>query len=127
MEPIQIGLVVTGLLFVVVLLGMRVAFAAGLAGLKAKHPIVHETRQCGFVSGIELRQPDGNPFPAHLRTGEVLCLAARAHGLLTRPILDTIVLMPPLCCGPAEIDHALAALDSAFSAHPGIDTRPPTT
>ena len=33
MEPIQIGLVVTGLLFIVVLLGMRVAFAAGLAGL----------------------------------------------------------------------------------------------
>jgi C4-dicarboxylate transporter DctM subunit len=33
MEPIQIGLVVTGLLFVVVLLGMRVAFAAALAGL----------------------------------------------------------------------------------------------
>ena len=33
MEPIEIGLVVTGLLLVVVLLGMRVAFAAGLAGL----------------------------------------------------------------------------------------------
>jgi C4-dicarboxylate transporter DctM subunit len=33
MEPIQIGLVVTGLLFVVVLLGMRVAFAAALAGM----------------------------------------------------------------------------------------------
>ena len=33
MEPIQIGLVVTGLLFIVVLLGMRVAFAAALAGL----------------------------------------------------------------------------------------------
>ncbi|GHF43832.1 TRAP transporter large permease [Seohaeicola zhoushanensis] len=33
MEPIQIGLVVTGLLLVVVLLGMRVAFAAGLAGM----------------------------------------------------------------------------------------------
>jgi C4-dicarboxylate transporter DctM subunit len=33
MEPIQIGLIVTGILFIVVLLGMRVAFAAALAGL----------------------------------------------------------------------------------------------
>ncbi|MDR9428537.1 MAG: TRAP transporter large permease [Salibaculum sp.] len=32
MEPIDIGLVVTGLLLVVVILGMRVAFAAALAG-----------------------------------------------------------------------------------------------
>ena len=33
MEPIDIGLVVTGGLLVMVVLGMRVAFAAGLAGL----------------------------------------------------------------------------------------------
>ena len=33
MEPIDIGLAVTGVLLVLVILGMRVAFAAGLAGL----------------------------------------------------------------------------------------------
>ncbi len=33
MEPIQIGMVVTGLMLVVVILGMRVAFAAALAGM----------------------------------------------------------------------------------------------
>ena len=33
MDPIQIGLIVTGLMLVLVLLGMRVAFAAGLTGL----------------------------------------------------------------------------------------------
>lgn len=33
MEPIQIGLIVSGLLLVLVVLGMRVAFAAGLTGL----------------------------------------------------------------------------------------------
>ena len=33
MEPIQIGLIVSGLLLVLVILGMRVAFAAGLTGL----------------------------------------------------------------------------------------------
>ncbi len=95
---------------------------AGLAELKAKNPCVHEVRQCGFVSGIELRQPDGTKFPPANRTGEAVCLAARKHGLLTRPILDTLVLMPPLCTTEAEIDLALAAIHAAFSAHAGIDT-----
>jgi adenosylmethionine-8-amino-7-oxononanoate aminotransferase len=96
---------------------------AGLAALKAAHPVIHETRQCGFIAGIELRQPDGTRFPPQLRVGEAACLAARAHGLLTRPILDTLVLMPPLCTGTKELDHAFAALDAAISTIPGIDTR----
>ena len=100
---------------------------AALATLKATHPIVHDVRQCGFVSGIELRHADGQKFPPASRVGEKVCQAARAHGLLTRPILDTIVLMPPLCTTPAEIDHALAALAATFSENPGIDTRAGST
>jgi len=97
---------------------------AGLAALHAAHPAIHDVRQCGFIAGIELRQPDGRRFPPANRVGETICLAARAHGLLTRPILDTLVLMPPLSTTTAEIDHALAALDAALSGNPGIDTRP---
>ncbi|MEI8037655.1 MAG: adenosylmethionine--8-amino-7-oxononanoate transaminase [Verrucomicrobiota bacterium] len=95
---------------------------AGLAALQAAHPIVHEVRQCGFIAGIELRQPDGRKFPPARRVGEAVCLAARAHGLLTRPVLDTVVLMPPLSTTPAELDHALAALDFTFLNNPGIDS-----
>ncbi len=91
----------------------------GLAKLQARHPVIHEVRQCGFVAGIELRRPDGGKFPPGERFGEGVCLAARAHGLLTRPILDTIVLMPPLCATPTELDHALAALDQALAATGG--------
>lgn len=87
---------------------------SALAGLKARHPQIHEIRQCGLIAGIELREPCGGPFPAGNRTGEQVCLAARGHGLLTRPILDTIVLMPPLCCGPEELDHAVSAIDRAI-------------
>ena len=95
---------------------------AGLAALQAAHPIIHEVRQCGFIAGIELRQPDGQKFPPARRVGEAICQAARAHGLLTRPVLDTVVLMPPLSTTLAELDHALAALDFTFLANPGIDT-----
>jgi adenosylmethionine-8-amino-7-oxononanoate aminotransferase len=37
-------------------------------------------------------------------------LAAREHGLLTRPIGDTIVLMPPYCVSPAELESAVRAI-----------------
>jgi adenosylmethionine---8-amino-7-oxononanoate aminotransferase len=87
----------------------------GLAALRERHPLVHETRQCGLIAGIELRLPDGRRFPAERRAGEAVCIAARAHGLLTRPILDTLVLMPPLCVTLEEVDFALAALDAALS------------
>ena len=96
---------------------------AGLAALKAAHPSIHKVRQCGFIAGIELRRPDGTKFPSEMRIGEQVCLYARAHGLLTRPIMDTLVLMPPLCTTPAELDHALGALDAAICENPGIDTR----
>ena len=45
--------------------------------------------------------------------GEQVCVAARAHGLLTRPIRDTIVLMPPLCSTTEEITGACEALGRA--------------
>lgn len=82
-----------------------------IAALKSRHPIVHAIRRCGFIAGIELRKPDGEKFPPSERFGETICNAARAHGLLTRPILDTIVLMLPLSTSLDEIDHAVNALD----------------
>ena len=85
--------------------------ASGLAALKSRHSVVYEIRQCGFIAGIELRRPDGEKFPLNERFGEAICYAARAHGLLTRPILDTLVLMPPLSISLEEIDFAIRALD----------------
>lgn len=85
-----------------------------LAGLKERCPQVHEIRQCGFVAGIELRQQDGIRFPVDARTGEVVCRAAWNHGLLTRPVLDTIVLMPPLVTTEEELAFAAEALEKAI-------------
>ena len=89
--------------------------AASLAALKLNQPLVHEIRQCGFIAGIELRRSDGEKFPPSERFGEAVCLAARAHGLLTRPIMDTVVLMLPLSSSLVEIDHAVHALEAALS------------
>ena len=79
------------------------------------NPHVREIRQCGFIAGIELDRPDGPPLDPIERTGARVCLAARKHGLLTRPILDTIVLMLPLCVTSAQIDHACNAIEMAIA------------
>jgi adenosylmethionine-8-amino-7-oxononanoate aminotransferase len=84
-----------------------------LKELQAEHPVVHDIRQCGMIAGIELRLPDGAKYAPALRIGEAVCIAARTHGLLTRPILDTIVFMPPLCITLDEIDFAIKAIGEA--------------
>lgn len=95
----------------------------GLLKLHAKHPQVHDVRGVGLAFGIELRHPDGTKFPHHFRIGEAFCHAARRHGLLTRPILDTIVVMPPLCISSTEIEFLLHSLDATLTENPGVDTQ----
>jgi adenosylmethionine-8-amino-7-oxononanoate aminotransferase len=89
------------------------ALRCGLAAIG--NPAVYEVRQCGLIAGIELRRGDRKRFPAAERIGERVCRAARAFGLLTRPIRDTIVLMPPLCSLPEEITQACEALGGAIA------------
>lgn len=84
-----------------------------LADLRS-HPQVHDTRQCGFIAGIEIGHPDGTPYPWDQKAGLRLCQAAKAHGLLTRPILNTIVLMPPFCITEDELRKAVEALKIAL-------------
>ncbi|MBC7979898.1 MAG: adenosylmethionine--8-amino-7-oxononanoate transaminase [Armatimonadetes bacterium] len=93
----------------------KIAYLAeSLQQLESTHPAIHETRQCGLISGIELRQANGEKFPANLRIGEKITQAARAHGLITRNILDTIVLMPPLSITREELDFAIHAIGKAI-------------
>jgi adenosylmethionine-8-amino-7-oxononanoate aminotransferase len=79
-----------------------------------RNPHVREVRQCGFIAGIELGGTNGTPLDPKAKTGARACIAARKYGLLTRPILDTIVLMPPLCITEEQIATACAAVESAI-------------
>jgi adenosylmethionine-8-amino-7-oxononanoate aminotransferase len=80
----------------------------------AGEPHVGAVRQCGFIAGVDVVRADGTPYPWQDQTGARICLAARRHGLLTRPIRDTLVLMPPLCFSTDELTRAVAALRSAI-------------
>lgn len=90
------------------------ALSRGLEHLRQKHSRhVRAVRQCGFVAGLEvgaeLRASEVPP-----RWGNAVCTAARSFGLLTRPIGNTVVLMPPLCTTDVELESALSALDQAL-------------
>ena len=90
--------------------GQVARFTTLLAGVRH----VGEVRQCGFIAGIELRQENGEPFPAENLTGARVCLAARRHGLLTRPIRDVVALMPPYCITDAQLAQAVEAISLAI-------------
>lgn len=79
-----------------------------------KIPYIADIRQCGLIAGIEVHQSPNTPYPWQAQTGAQICLAARAHGLLTRPIQDTIVLIPPLCITEQQLIIAIAALKKAI-------------
>ncbi len=64
-------------------------------------------RQCGMIAAMTIDSPDRS-------LGSKVCLAARKHGLLTRPIGNTLVLMPPLCVTLEEIQRMVVALRSAL-------------
>ncbi|MFI0348544.1 MAG: adenosylmethionine--8-amino-7-oxononanoate transaminase [Chthoniobacterales bacterium] len=79
-------------------------------------PHVAEIRQCGFIAGIEVMLDPTKriPFPWQEQTGAKICFTARKYGLLTRPVRDTLVLMPPLCISEEQISQAVEALGKAI-------------
>jgi len=44
-----------------------------------------------------------------------VCIEARRHGLLTRPIWNVVVLMPPLCITTAQLSKAVEALRASIT------------
>jgi adenosylmethionine-8-amino-7-oxononanoate aminotransferase len=66
---------------------------------------VKEVRQFGFIAGIELEPPG---------MAAAVCIEARRHGLLTRPIWNVVVLMPPLCITMAQLRKAVEALRASI-------------
>lgn len=92
----------------------KIRLMSELLGDLATHPCVATVRRCGFIAGIDVTRPDGSPFPWQEQTGAAVCLAARRHGLLTRPIRDTLVLMPPFCFSEFELRQSVEALHRAI-------------
>jgi adenosylmethionine-8-amino-7-oxononanoate aminotransferase len=83
------------------------------------NPWVKDIRTCGMIAGVEFHDRDGKSFPPEDRVGHRICMAARKHGLMTRPIRDTVTLMPPLTVTADEIRLACRAI-AASAAEMGL-------
>jgi len=85
------------------------------------HPHVREIRQRGFAAALDLApaRDSAENFPAAQRVGLQVCMRARRHGLLLRPLGDSLLLVPPLCLSEEELGELVRrtarALDDVLS------------
>jgi adenosylmethionine-8-amino-7-oxononanoate transaminase len=80
-------------------------------------PQVGDVRQCGLMVGIELvaDRTTKEPFDWRERTGQRVCARARELGMITRPLGDVVVFMPPLASEREDLDAMLSILTQAIS------------
>jgi len=98
----------------------RAAEAPGGAPEGTTIPLVSSERwrhQAGWFGsrhrigqGLEKREP----FPVGARIGTRVCQAMARRGVLTRPIGDVIVLMPPYCATAEQVKRIVSGLREAI-------------
>jgi adenosylmethionine---8-amino-7-oxononanoate aminotransferase len=84
------------------------------AGLEALRTLPHvgDVRCLGMIGAVELFKDvtAKEPYPLTDKMGMQVCAEMRERGVLTRPIGNTIVLMPPYCISVAQLDRVLSVL-----------------
>jgi adenosylmethionine-8-amino-7-oxononanoate aminotransferase len=96
-------------------MGLERQLSAELANLWSL-PQVGDIRQVGLVTGVELVRNwrTREAFPPLLRAGTKVCEIMARHGVLTRPIGDVVVLMPPYCVTRTEVSRMVEVLRQAI-------------
>jgi adenosylmethionine-8-amino-7-oxononanoate aminotransferase len=84
-------------------------------------PAVGDIRQVGLIAGVELVADwqRRTPFDLRERVGARVTEAMARRGVLTRPIGNVIVLMPPYCTTPAQLRRMVAALAESIGEELG--------
>ena len=79
-------------------------------------PNVGDIRQVGLVAGVELVRDwrTREPFELSERAGIRVCEAMARRGVLTRPVGNVIVLMPPYCTTLAQMRRIATVLREAI-------------
>jgi len=91
-------------------------FEAGMAEL-AKHPHIGEWRGKGLMGALEaVRDKDTRtPFAADLSISERIANTCTDHGLICRPLGQSIVLCPPFIMTDAQMDEMFEKLEGALT------------
>lgn len=80
-------------------------------------PAVGDIRQVGLMAGVELVKnwKTRERFAPGARIGIRVCEAMARRGVLTRPVGDVIVLIPPYCTTPRQAGQLVSALREAVN------------
>lgn len=75
-------------------------------------PNVGDIRQVGLIAGVELVRnwKTREPFPLRERIGIRVCEAMSRRGVLTRPVGNVIVVMPPFCTTASQARRIVSVL-----------------
>ena len=95
---------------------MTPRFAGHLARL-AEHPLVGEARSLGLVGTIELAPEKSlKGFETPGKVGARMTDELLARGIISRPIVDSMIFCPPMIITAEEIDEMFAPVESALDA-----------
>ena len=90
---------------------------AGLAEI-AKHQNIGELRGIGYMWALEaVRDKDSKtPFEGHLSVSERIANTCTDHGLICRPLGQSVVLCPPFILSDTQMDEMFDKLDAALKS-----------
>jgi adenosylmethionine-8-amino-7-oxononanoate aminotransferase len=82
-----------------------------------KSPHIGDIRQAGLIAGIELVRDwrTREPFDLRQRAGIRVCDALAKRGVLTRPVGNVVVLMPPYCTTPEQVRRMVSTFAEAVA------------
>lgn len=75
---------------------------------------IARVRQKGLMVGLDLQDAEGKPLDPVLRTGHQVCMEAREHGVILRPLGDTVVMMPPLCMSTDQVQRVVSVFEEVL-------------
>ena len=85
-------------------------------------PRVGDIRQVGLVAGVELVRnwKTREPYPLREQAGLCVCAAMARRGVLTRPVGNVVVLMPPYCATRPQAQTMVRALRESITETLGL-------
>jgi adenosylmethionine-8-amino-7-oxononanoate aminotransferase len=85
------------------------------------HPQVGDIRQVGLIVGVELVKNwrTREPFELRKKAGIRVCEEMARRGVLTRPVGNIIVLMPPFCTTSTQVSRMVDALSQSIRSELG--------
>jgi adenosylmethionine-8-amino-7-oxononanoate aminotransferase len=80
------------------------------------HPNISNYRQYGLTGAVDFKPADASvkSWTVDMRVGYQIALAARRHGLVIRPLGDSILFVPPISIQSSEVTHLVQAVRRAM-------------